>query len=352
MRVLTKKFSVLTFYLLFVILCFATLSILAAPGLEVDVLPWVQLMGPATIPFLGLGLILIGIAFRKGRKRMIWFLALICLLLAGVLAKNAGWQFLSGRTDSPGAIKIVSYNVGGFFASEKKALKAISTLKSWQPDVVCMQEFQNRALGDEQYALDYISEELSLPYRIFVRGKIHVNGVAIFSRYPIERLDTLYMFPNEINSGILATISSPNGYLGVTNFHLTSYRLSAPKHWKGRFRHLKNEFALVLRMQQKKVDRIQPILHNFKNPIIICGDFNAPPQSRIVAQFREEYYDSFIESGTGLGWTYPILGFLGLRIDYQFHTGEVKAIRFDVKKTNASDHYPILAEYVWTDKPY
>ena len=56
--------------------------------------------------------------------------------------------------------------------------------------------------------------------------------------------------------------------------------------------------------------------------------------------------DSFAESGSGLGLTFPANSFIPLaRIDYVFHSPDLHSLNAQVMPSNGgSDHYPVRVE--------
>jgi endonuclease/exonuclease/phosphatase family metal-dependent hydrolase len=78
-------------------------------------------------------------------------------------------------------------------------------------------------------------------------------------------------------------------------------------------------------------------------PAIVAGDFNALPDSRVVAAMRTFLSDSWIEAGEGPGATYPSSAPVR-RIDYFFlsddHDFGPQSVR--VLQSHASDHLPLV----------
>jgi endonuclease/exonuclease/phosphatase family metal-dependent hydrolase len=83
------------------------------------------------------------------------------------------------------------------------------------------------------------------------------------------------------------------------------------------------------------------------DPIVLCGDFNASPQSRVWRQCAQKFHDVQIVADepprrTWFGH-YPIA-----RIDHIFVDAQVEVVRVDVGDDHlarvASDHRPLFAE--------
>lgn len=89
-------------------------------------------------------------------------------------------------------------------------------------------------------------------------------------------------------------------------------------------------------------------------PVIVAGDFNAPPDDGIIGQMKVYFSDVWEEAGTGSGYTIPVpASQANRRIDYIFYandktsgTGpELRPVHVEVINTGASDHLPVYAEF-------
>lgn len=252
------------------------------------------------------------------------------------------------RHDSP-SISVLSFNVGTFNFDPENIHLVAELVKKYQPDIVVMQEFRNQDAGDGRTAMRYVSTLCELPYNDFKHLPYHVHGAAIFSKYPITGVDTLFLPEDEINSGILTTLDTDFGPVAVANVHLTSFHIRAiyenEPELSGKLEGIRTRAKEAISLQQDKVDAILTRLENFEYPVIIAGDFNATPHSRIVKQISSSYQDSFLESGDGNGWSFKVAGPLGIRIDYQFASHNLQSVSHQVIREEISDHFPLLVNY-------
>ena len=83
-------------------------------------------------------------------------------------------------------------------------------------------------------------------------------------------------------------------------------------------------------------------------PVIVCGDFNARPESKTIVLMKADFVDVWELVGVGDGKTIPVSN-PKKRIDYIFlskGSQEVlKPISADVVRSDASDHLPVIAEF-------
>ncbi len=72
-------------------------------------------------------------------------------------------------------------------------------------------------------------------------------------------------------------------------------------------------------------------------PVLLCGDFNDTPESRVIARLSEAFRDGWAAVGQGPGPTYPSEGPVK-RIDYIWLRGPVQPVSAEVITSEASDH--------------
>ncbi|MEL6849015.1 MAG: endonuclease/exonuclease/phosphatase family protein [Bacteroidota bacterium] len=317
-----------------------------APWVKIEALPILQLL-PTTLTFLLPFHLLFFLYFlRRSWKGTLGSFVAICLC---IWAASKDVRFGDRPDPSSTEIRVISFNVGTFNYKAEKINEVAELLKRENPDVITLQEFRNHHLEERVFALEYLADALEMPYFQFVHLPVHIHGAAIYSRYPIVDLDTLFMPPKEINNGILATLETPMGLIGIGNMHLSSFQVAQtidkPTTWLGKSLAMYRRSVEVVQLQAEKVDLVMDKTQSYKNPMILTGDLNASPHTRIVQPFFKGFQDSFDAAGKGMGWTFPVIGPLGLRIDYQFASPELTVVSHDVLRSRVSDHYPILATY-------
>lgn len=83
-----------------------------------------------------------------------------------------------------------------------------------------------------------------------------------------------------------------------------------------------------------------------KDPSIIAGDFNTPPQVPIHKMMRNlNLQDAHLERGSGWGFTIAKFGLIFSRIDFLYATEQLEWVGRTQTHTNVtcSDHYPVTA---------
>ncbi|MBT8317001.1 MAG: endonuclease/exonuclease/phosphatase family protein [Lutibacter sp.] len=265
------------------------------------------------------------------------FLISILVLLIGFQHLTKFYSFQEKKVLLNNDLKIMSYNVRMFnvydwIHEENVPQKIYDFINNKNPDVLCLQEFNNK----EELGFSY-------PYKfIKVNNKGNRFGQAIFSKYSIINTGSLN-FSNSSNNAIFADIVKNNDTIRVYNVHLESLKINPEEkafnkenteklkvRLENAFKKQANQATLLVRHQQKT---------NLKK--VICGDFNNNAFSWVYHQLKKGKNDAFEESGKGFGKTYNFN--FPLRIDFILADQAININNFKTYNVNYSDHFPIMA---------
>ena len=263
------------------------------------------------------------------------------------------------------AIKIMSYNVRLFdlynwTGNMKTRAKIFQLIDKVQPTILCFQEYYHTDNPQNHFSNnDTISKILKnaychTEYGITLRKTDHW-GLATFSKYPIVGGGKVFYVQNKSNFGMYSDILIDSDTIRVYNVHFQSNHfkeedyvfLENPDSGSNE-RILNGAHNIVSRLKRAsirrslQVDELYADLQTCKYPYIICGDFNDPPFSYTYESISKNLKDAFVEKGKGFGLTYTE-SFAPYRIDYILHQKEFDTYKFDIIKSNLSDHYPIVA---------
>ncbi|MDR0799471.1 MAG: endonuclease/exonuclease/phosphatase family protein, partial [Dysgonamonadaceae bacterium] len=234
-------------------------------------------------------------------------------------------------------------------------------------DIVCIQEYgvaenNRRVLSFE----DVIKTLKNTPYhyihplRFPYAGQTY--GIAVFSKFPILSARSI-PYESVYNGSFVAELDVNGRKVTLINNHLESNQLSEDERqdYYDMTQNINSENleafthtmykrltpAYIKRAHQAEL--IAQVIKENKNPyIIVCGDFNDTPMSYTRYKIKGNLKDSFVESGSGMGSTYNKHRFL-FRIDYIFHSKNMKAYNCTVGRLKNSDHYPISTYLQFTD---
>ncbi|MDX1683927.1 MAG: endonuclease/exonuclease/phosphatase family protein [Saprospiraceae bacterium] len=276
-----------------------------------------------------------------------WMLVPLVTLLLFWNPISKFWTFNSNTNDTTETIKLGTFNLYGLKKIKQSRDSALllqlkSSLKTPQLDVICFQEsngFSNKLLEqllDYDYKYQYLN-----------------SGVKIVSQYNIEDKGS-FDFNSTVNSCIWADIRIKDNRVRVYCAHLQSNKVSssasalmesgnlAEKNtWRG-MHNIVGRYKTASKIRQEQSNRIKTHAMQSESPVIICGDLNDHPLSYPVAQFAENWNDSFVQKGFGWGTTYggsiPML-----RIDYIMVDSNFRVINHHIEPNPYSDHHFVYA---------
>jgi endonuclease/exonuclease/phosphatase family metal-dependent hydrolase len=254
--------------------------------------------------------------------------AAMVLLLAGC----AGFHH---PTKTPMTLRVMTYNIhhGEGLDGKVDLLRIAELIRDEKADIVALQEVDRgvartakRDLPAELAALTGMTAVFANNYH-FQGGEY---GNAILSRFPVRRwTNTPYrmLIPNE-QRGILQAILDVGGREVVfMNTHI-DYRPDDKERWAN-------------------LDEIEGLAAQYSGtPLVLCGDFNSVPTSRVVQRLATTFDDTWAKAGEGEGLTIPA-NKPTKRIDYLWVTkdGPIKPMKSWVPVTEPSDHRPVMAEF-------
>lgn len=137
------------------------------------------------------------------------------------------------------------------------------------------------------------------------------------------------------------------------NVHLASYGEEKPwresgaslwrlSTWVRYLRQYRRAIKKRARQSQLLVDRIDA--ENL--PVVVVGDFNSTPHNRTYGQLSSRLKDAFVQSASGLGYTYHARKPFA-RIDFVLVGPEFRTIEARVGPRLSSDHRPLIAVIDW-----
>lgn len=320
-------------------------------------------------------IVLVGLIFTKNVKYIIYPILAVIFTINIAADVFSIFPRLDNSEENQNSIRIVTWNVGlqSYYDPEHRKVvydSIISSIKNFDPDVVCLQEFvagkdttiklvfsmydimKGLDMNDEFYAFD----------TVFNLNKSHHYGNIILSKHPIiyrERINFDSLIYN--NSFSYVDILKDGTKLRVANFHLESLRLqgsaremaSDPSTVTNRdsiYEYSKSVYQNILGSYNRRViqaNAISELIESTNIPVIVCGDMNDVPSSYAYRIVRDKLGDAFLKSGDFLGRTYDSK-IPNLRIDYIFYSLDFfKISDYTVKKLSYSDHFPVFAELTY-----
>lgn len=284
-------------------------------------------------------------------RRWIWLPVIAILANTGYITSM--FQFSTSKQAQGETIKVATLNARNFNyeLTGYTAKQIAGYMRETFVDVICFQEFN----PTRDFNLDSLRNVFSYYPHIAIP---HLpNGsvpIAIFSKYPV--LDSSYIpFAESNNSGMWADIQAPGKSIRIFNLHMQTTNLnqgrSALSRQKGlgveaekkALMNLSNQMEGNLIRRTNQAKQVREIIDNSKNPIIVCGDFNDTPSSFTYRHIKGDLQDGFKTAGNGYGYTFKGM-YRFLRIDYIFHSSDLKGINYQSPSFDWSDHNPVIFE--------
>jgi endonuclease/exonuclease/phosphatase family metal-dependent hydrolase len=249
-------------------------------------------------------------------------------------------------------LRVLTYNVHyfggeitGFSAKEFKEV-----MESKNVDVACFQEY----VGNGDFTYEDLRDTYSSLFPYLYQPADDKSKV-IFSRYPILQSRHI-KFAKSNNGALWADIDVNGRTVRVINVHMQTTTVDRMRHQIAKARGARDEereqelymnftdnllHNMAVRGQQARV--IAHLVDSTNCPVVLCGDFNDTPGTYTYETLKGNLTDGFAEAGSGFGATFK--GFYNLlRIDYIFHSPEMKATDYQVIPFEMSDHNPVYME--------
>jgi endonuclease/exonuclease/phosphatase family metal-dependent hydrolase len=299
---------------------------------------------------------------RELFRGLTFFLLTACL---GTGCQSPPGQAKSG---SGKAFRVMTYNIHhGEGLDEKVDLLRIAELiKREGADIVALQEVDK---GVERTARRDLPEELAAltGMTCIFSNNYHYQGGeygnAVLTKFPVVRWTNRHyqMLRPDEQRGILQLVLNVHGREVVfMNTHI-DYRPDDSERWSnvGEIEEIVNSKPLTLpsdtlsptggegRVRGRRATGGVVGRDGVKGrPIILCGDFNDTPESRVCRRLSGTFDDTWALVGQSDGFTIPAAN-PRKRIDYLWISKDKSLVPLKawVPRSDASDHLPVVAEF-------
>ena len=266
-------------------------------------------------------------------------LAIFFLIVILALDCSSSRIATSGRT-----LRVMTWNIHHGEGLDKKvdADRIAKVILSEKPDVVALQEIDRGV--ERSGKIDIITKLADLTDMTYAFGKTidyqgGDYGNAFLTRFPILEERNLHyrlILPGEQRGLLQLVIDFRGEEIVVANTHLESRDDDSAR--------------------TASVAELKTTLRGYSaRPIIVCGDFNDRPESRVIAELKKDYVDSWAQIGRSEGFTFPsdtpkrridyILVLNNSKPDSAFAAVQLRPLSARVLQSSASDHLPLLVEF-------
>jgi len=250
--------------------------------------------------------------------------------------------------------RVMTYNIhhGEGLDGKVDLLRIAELIKREGADIVALQEVDKgvertarRDFPDELAALTGMTCVFSNNYH-FQGGEY---GNAVLTRFPVKRwTNSHFKKVNETEQrGILQLALDVRGREVVFMTTHIDHRADDAARWSnvGEIEALANSKPLT-----PPSDTLSPSDGEREwmrgLPIILCGDFNDAPESRVCRRLSQTFDDTWARTGNGDGFTIPAEK-PRKRIDYIWisKSESLVPLKVWVPQSDASDHLPVVGEF-------
>jgi endonuclease/exonuclease/phosphatase (EEP) superfamily protein YafD len=237
-------------------------------------------------------------------------------------------------------LRIMTFNV---LLANRDVERIAAAIERESPDVVTLQELWPQTterlmarLGDR------------FPYRALHPSRVPY-GSGVLSRYPIVA-----------EKGFIETGSEQVAHHVVLDvdgqlLNLFNIHLHQPGVGNGAGGDLLARLAPGVgreSRQSQEVDLLVQALERVDGPVVVAGDFNLTDQTPGYARLNARLRDAWREAGWGFGLTFPTVGrirsiripFPLIRIDYVFHSPDLRATTAWIGQDGGSDHRYLVVD--------
>jgi len=236
---------------------------------------------------------------------------------------------------------VATYNINYGNVNLKQAAQTIRKSKA---DFVFLQE-----TNDESARYFRRSLRLEYPHMRFRRAR-GAGGFGFLSKAPLTKLN--WMPPKFGWLGTwMARVKLGGKHIQVANVHLQPIVPAKKEKIKG----LMKMFLATEVIRAKEIVRIHSALAE-SIPTIIAGDLNSTskmtsPQYLTARGFIDSFAAVVPNADKQITWHWLYRGVhWKFRLDYIFHSAEIKTLRSRVIRSKASDHYLLVSTLTWSSK--
>lgn len=326
------------------------------PGIMVLFLPWLALTT--------LVITVIWLGFRKFIPGALGLLAIIISWGPVSTVSPLG----SRKKPEPGAqtFTIMTYNIIHGWDQEKKSSdrnRTIDYIMKIDADVVCLQEVKKLTVGGMNNFTKAQYNELRKVYPYETGDSKH--DMKVLSKYPVtyEKAEDFITGEFDKDRYTFYRLDINGHHLTLVNLHLMSFLLSdkqrnivtdihsieTAKESVEEFSGMHGRFHRYFKKRRNDVSILRAALDKIEGPLIVCGDFNDVPESYAYRLLKgNDLKDAYVETGFGPMVTYNQHAFW-FHLDQILYRGPLKALDIHKGKSKVSDHYPVIAEFEFTD---
>lgn len=269
------------------------------------------------------------------KARWVWLAqaAILLLVLGPIMNLQLPVARLFASPPPSDRVRVMTLNQGPG-SLDLKAVKSL--VEQERIDVLCLQEGPRQGGGPDPKLLDALSR----------LGWAFSKSQMIASRLPILGESDYHQdsFPEygfwDVRIHQLSVRTRAGRVVRVACVHMPTVRVGFQKLFRG-------DWGALGRLNRWRQAQVEVLMSKTfgatDDPVILAGDFNTPPESRLLDMLHTSGRFGFEQVGFGYGFTRPsLLPFVA--IDHVVASPEWTFTRCEVGPSVGSDHRPVIAE--------
>ncbi len=301
--------------------------------------PWWVTLAAYALPYLFLPLLALVPLVMQTRSRSAKMLICIpCLLFVLLYGNLFVPNLASASPHNDATLSVMTYNVT---TGDPGLDEIVDIIEAERPDVVALQELPQELAE----AVGHLGEEY--PYQALHATPNPYRGCGVLSRFPILEDEAFPLVEGgHLYQRVLLDVYG-------REVHLLDVHLQPP-HLLGELRGGSRLFVplgVSTEVQDQELARLLEELDRLEGTVVVAGDFNMTDQSTGYGKLTERLLDAHREAGWGFGNTFPDgqvrsipTPFPLIRIDYVFHSPDMRALTAYVGDKGGPNHRFLVAE--------
>jgi endonuclease/exonuclease/phosphatase (EEP) superfamily protein YafD len=283
--------------------------------------------------------------FLRGRRLAALMLP---LCLGGMLWYG---RYLTAKSPLPAESALLRLTTFNMWVWNPRLDQVALWLREQTPDLVLLQEVP-------PVWVDGISDLGDLYPYILTQSMMDDDGAKlVLSRLPILHWTNFTLTSEDIFRQQRLVLEVEGQQIAVYHVHLFPLKGDYPRFRLPFAPHslfVNTILAYDERIRRQQIDALLMRLTHERLPFVVAGDFNLSDQSRLYDRLAAQWTDSYLQAGSGLGWTWPAavaelpvrLPLLA-RLDYVWHGAGLRAVAAQVGPALYSDHLPLSVTLTW-----
>lgn len=323
------------------------------------------------LPYISILCFIAAVAWLCQGKIITGAMGILTILVSwGPISSAVPLHFSRSAQNEENTFSLLTYNIlhgDDFRDPDSPVNRSFEFVINSGADIVCLQEIREFSPKEIKNFSKSLQDQLAKAYP-YSAGDL-MTDVKILSKYPVKLIDTKAYPRTRVPNGYATRadfyrLNVKGRQLTIVNIHFNSYQLTEEEREvvteinsvnsaKKSIRELKgtiwSKMSQNFKMRAGIAKDVREAIEELHGAVIVCGDLNDVPASYAYRTLLgEDLKDAYSETNFGPTYTYNAHMFL-FHIDQILYKGDLRALSVKREKIKTSDHYPLIAEFEFTD---